>query len=109
MGVLHLLQQLVGTDAVVAFKNDRIDFNLASSLDIEVYHDAALLVISKCINSRGGVDGDIGIAFLKVIGTNLIFGSGEEVLGNYIASRNLHLLLEFVYIILLHSIKMEVG
>ena len=108
MGVLHLLQQLVGTDAVVAFKNDRIDFNLASSLDIEVYHDAAFLVRRYAYCFSDVADKDIGIAFLKVIGTNLIFGSGEEVLGNYIASRNLHLLLEFVYIILFHSIKMEV-
>ena len=80
MGILHLAEQLVGFDIIVADKNKRINLDALALLDVESKDDIVTLGGSILFHYRS--DLDIGEALVSIIRFSLIAGSFQHVFGN---------------------------
>ena len=108
MSVLHLLQQFVGTDFLVALYYQGIDFDALSGLHIENHiHTVLLSLGNDGIFLHLGGNSDIGIAFFEIIGTDFVPRRGEKILCHHITRGYLHLIFQLVVVAFLHTANLK--
>ena len=108
--VLHLLQQLVGANLLVAFENQRVYLHPLSGFHIKNHvHPMVIAFAQQGVVLQAGGHLHIRVALLQIEGADTVARSGEHVLRHHVAGDNLHLLLQLVLVALLHAIDLEHG
>ena len=109
VGVGHFHLQLDVLNLLVALEDDRIDFDTFATVDIERDDDAAISVVGKGVDSGGGIDGGVGVAFFEIVGTDFVLADGEHVLGNNVAGGDIEVLADFLIVALGDTLEGEHG
>lgn len=107
MGVFHFSEQLFGWHLLVALKNERVYLHTFTLIDVESKHN--IVVTSRGVRAKAGVDLHIGETFVGIVGTSLVDTGLQHILRNHIADMDAKILAQFVGVVAADAIETDSG